>query len=142
MDWIRKKYWKNHWGILDLENLQSRSHFMFCISESWRWLSSIIDALKMGKTVREKILKASLTLKMSISKWNFSFQHKRSELQPHIWRLHKILRHSFSAWSKINDVNANFFFLLFQGQYPVILCINFAFYKRSICTEISPHLKG
>ena len=77
-----------------------------------RWLSSVIDALKMGKTVK-KILKASLTLKMSISRWNFSFQHKRSELQPHIWRLHKILRHSFSAWSKINDVNAKFFFCYF-----------------------------
>ena len=62
-----------------------------------RWLSSFIDALKMGKTV-----------KMSISRWNFSFQHKRCKLQPYIWRLHKILRHSFSAWSEINDVNANF----------------------------------
>ena len=49
MDWIRKKCWKNHWGILDFENLQSRSHFIFCISESWIWLSSVIDALKMGK---------------------------------------------------------------------------------------------
>ena len=27
-------------------------------------------------------------------------------------------------------------------RYPVILCINFAFYKRLICTEISPQLKG
>ena len=48
------EYKKNHWGILDLENLQSRSHFIFCISESWRWLSSVIDALKMGKTVKKK----------------------------------------------------------------------------------------
>ena len=45
---------------------------------------------------------------MSISRWNFSFQHKRSELQPYIWRLHKMLRHWFSAWSKINNVNAKF----------------------------------
>ena len=50
---------------------------------------------------------------MSISRWNFSFQHKRSELQPHIWRLHKILRHSFSAWSKIKDVDANFFHVFY-----------------------------
>ena len=27
-------------------------------------------------------------------------------------------------------------------RYPVILCLNFAFYKRSISTEISPQLKG
>ena len=27
-------------------------------------------------------------------------------------------------------------------RYPVILCINFAFHKRSICTEIPTHLKG
>ena len=40
---------KNDCGILDLENLQSRSHFMFCMSESWRWLSSAIDALKWEK---------------------------------------------------------------------------------------------
>ena len=26
--------------------------------------------------------------------------------------------------------------------YPVILCINFAFYKRSICAEISLQLEG
>ena len=39
-----------------------------------------------------------MTLKIFISSWNFSFQHKRSEFQPHIWWLHQILRHSFSAW--------------------------------------------
>ena len=44
---------KNHWGILDLKTLQSRSHFIFRINESWRWLSSVIDALKMGKTVKK-----------------------------------------------------------------------------------------
>ena len=27
-------------------------------------------------------------------------------------------------------------------KYPVISCKNFAFHKRSICTEISPQLKG
>ena len=70
---------------------------------------------KNGKNSEKKIRKASLTLKMSISRWNFSLQHRRSELQLHIWRLHKVLRHSFSAWSKINDVNANFF-LLFRYE--------------------------
>ena len=54
MNWIRKEYWKNHSGILDLENLQSRSDFIFCSSGSWRWLSSVIDVLKMGKTVKKK----------------------------------------------------------------------------------------
>ena len=44
---------KNLWGILDLENLQSRSNFIFCISESWRRLCSVIDALKMAKTVKQ-----------------------------------------------------------------------------------------
>ena len=109
----------NHWGILDLENLQSRSHFIFCISESCRWLSSVIDLIKMEKTVK-KILKASLTLKMSISRWNFGFQNKRSELQPHIWRLHKILRYSFSAWSKINDVNAKYFFFFAISVWELV----------------------
>ena len=70
-------------GILDLENLHSRLHFIFCISESWRWLFSVIDALKMGKIIK-KILKASLTLKMSISRCIYSLQHKHGELQPHI----------------------------------------------------------
>ena len=54
----------------------------------------------MGKKWK-KILKTSFTLKMSISRWNFSFQHRRSELQPDIWRLHKILRHSFSSRIKL-----------------------------------------
>ena len=27
-------------------------------------------------------------------------------------------------------------------RYPITSCINFAFYKRSICTEISPQLQG
>ena len=121
LGWIRKKYWNNHWDILDLDNLQSRSYFIFCISESWGWLSSVIDALKMGKTVK-KMLKASLTLKMSISRWNFSFQHKHSELQPHIIRLYKILRHSLSAWSKINDVNGKFFFVAISVWELVHLC--------------------
>ena len=31
---------KNHWRILDLENLQSRSHFIFRISKSWSWVFS------------------------------------------------------------------------------------------------------
>ena len=33
----------------------------------------------------------------------------------HIWRLHKILRHSFSAWSKINDMNPKFFCCCYFG---------------------------
>ena len=44
---------KNHWGVLDLENLQSRSHFIFCIRERWRWLYSVIDGPKLGKTVKK-----------------------------------------------------------------------------------------
>ena len=48
---------KNHWGILNLGNLQSRSHFIFCTSESWRRLFSVIDALKKGKTVTKKSLR-------------------------------------------------------------------------------------
>ena len=60
---------------------------------------------------------------MFISRWNFSFQQKRSELQPHIWMLHKILRHSFLAWSKINDVNANFFLLFrFVSWHIIVVC--------------------
>ena len=47
------EYEKNHWGILDLETLQSRSNFIFCIIESWRWSSNVIDELKMGKTVKK-----------------------------------------------------------------------------------------
>ena len=35
------EYEKNHSGILDFENLQSRSHLIFGITESWRWLSSV-----------------------------------------------------------------------------------------------------
>ena len=64
----------------------------------------------------------SLTLKMSIYRRNFSFQHKRSEPQPHIWRLHKILRHSYSAWSKINDVTRNFFFAISVWELVHLCC--------------------
>ena len=63
---------------------------------------------------------------MSISRRNFSFQHKQSELQPHIWRSHKIMRHSFSAWFKINDVNARFFFCYFVlGVGTSLCCLRF-----------------
>ena len=49
----KKNTEKNHWGILDVENLQSRSNIILDISESWRWLCSVIDALKLGKSVKK-----------------------------------------------------------------------------------------
>ena len=73
---------------------------------------------------------------MSTWRWNFSFQHKRSELQPHIWRLNKILRHSFLAWSKVNDVNAKFVFLAISVWELVHLCVVYVFYVSSASNYI------
>ena len=37
---------RNHWGILDLENLQSRSHFIFCINVCWIWIFSASNYIR------------------------------------------------------------------------------------------------
>ena len=46
MVWKWKNTEQNHWGIFDLENIQTRSHCIFCISESWSWVFSASDYIR------------------------------------------------------------------------------------------------
>ena len=137
-----KNFEKNHWGILDLENLQSGSLFIFWINESWRWLSSVIHALKIEKIVK-KNPRSIFDLELVIFKVNG------------VCGDFYTIFYIFSAWNYIRNTLSNFHDKCGADRYidqqlgwglyliyPVILCINFAFYKTSICTEISPQLKG
>ena len=53
MDWIRKKYWKKSLWYPWPWKSTVKVTFHIWKSESWRWLSSVIDALKMEKTVKK-----------------------------------------------------------------------------------------
>ena len=61
MDWIRKNTEKNHWGIIDLENLQSRSHLIFAWAKVEYGFPASFSA---HQTTYENLLKTRLILEM------------------------------------------------------------------------------
>ena len=145
MDWIRKKYWKKS------------------LRYSWPWKSVVKVTLNFfmfytysaHQTTYKNLLKTRLILEM---KFDLEIEiFKIKGVCGNVFHIQGVKLHK-NILSNLHDKWEHFFYIalnvdyaagryidqLSRGlylRYAVILCINFAFSKRSICTEIFLQLK-
>ena len=154
MDWMREKYFKKSlrypwpWKSTVKVTFHYLNYiFMFFtylahqttyenLLKTWL-ISEIKFVLELTIFKVKGVCGNLLTIFFIFSTWNYIQIPFQTFMTNETNFLHCTLR-CLRGWSIYRPAVRSGLYL----RYPVILYINFAIYKRSICTEFSPQLKG